>query len=154
MAVQVGELVFKMAADIARLQTDMQKARGTVDSAMQGMKGAASIAKTALAGVGVARHGEDAARRGGGAPRRAARGRCGAVRGGRGARVRAQLEMVGVGDPTMSFAPLGRSKISVPLPDRHWRRHRRCRQRRIRRHRCRRQVLQRDLPAAGRGAAA
>lgn len=54
MAVQVGELVFKMAADIARLQTDMQKARGTVDNAMQGMKGAASIAKTALAGVGVA----------------------------------------------------------------------------------------------------
>src|ERR1700682_5491992 len=50
---RVGQLVFEMAADGARLQGDMAKARGTVDGAMSGIKSAANTARNALAAVGV-----------------------------------------------------------------------------------------------------
>jgi hypothetical protein len=50
----VAQLIFEMAANVARLQSDMQKANSTVTSTMQGIKGAADMAKKALAAVGVA----------------------------------------------------------------------------------------------------
>lgn len=50
---RVGQLVFEMAADVARLQSDMAKARGTVDGAMSGIKSAANTARNALAAIGV-----------------------------------------------------------------------------------------------------
>lgn len=53
MATNVGQLVFEMSANVARLQSDMQKARGHVDSAMDSIRNAASIAKGALAAVGM-----------------------------------------------------------------------------------------------------
>ena len=49
----IGALVFEMSANVARLQQDMSKARSTVDSAMQGIKSAADLAKTALGALGV-----------------------------------------------------------------------------------------------------
>jgi hypothetical protein len=54
MATVVGTLMFEMAANVARLQGDMAKANQTVSSAMQGIKGSVELAKTALAGLGVA----------------------------------------------------------------------------------------------------
>lgn len=50
----VAQLIFEMAANVARLQSDMQKANSTVTSTMQGIRGAAEMAKKALAAVGVA----------------------------------------------------------------------------------------------------
>jgi hypothetical protein len=50
----VAQLIFEMAANVARLQSDMQKANSTVTSTMQGIRGAADMAKKALAAVGVA----------------------------------------------------------------------------------------------------
>jgi hypothetical protein len=54
MATIVGTLIFEMAANVARLQSDMQKANQTVSGAMNGIKGAASMARTALGALGVA----------------------------------------------------------------------------------------------------
>src|SRR5947209_7135608 len=50
----VAQLIFEMAANVGRLQSDMSKANQTVTSAMQGMRGAADMAKKALGAVGLA----------------------------------------------------------------------------------------------------
>src|SRR4051812_42367898 len=50
----VAQLIFEMAANVARLQSDMSKANQTVTSAMQGMRSAADMAKKALGAVGLA----------------------------------------------------------------------------------------------------
>lgn len=49
----IGKLIFEMSANVARLQEDMGKARSTVESAMEGIKGAAATAKHALEAVGL-----------------------------------------------------------------------------------------------------
>lgn len=55
MAQQVGELVIRMAADVAQLKADMAKAHANVSQAMQGIEKAVSLAKTAfIAFTGVA----------------------------------------------------------------------------------------------------
>lgn len=51
---KLGSLVVEIAADVASLKTDMDRARSTVENALGGMTKAASIAKGALGGLGVA----------------------------------------------------------------------------------------------------
>lgn len=48
----LGSLVLELSANVGRLQTDMQKAVGIVDRGAAGMKRAASLASSALAGLG------------------------------------------------------------------------------------------------------
>lgn len=50
----VASLVFEMSANVARLQTDMSRARSTVETAMDGIKSAAVMAQRALGALGVA----------------------------------------------------------------------------------------------------
>ena len=49
----IGALVFEMSANVARLQSDMAKARSTVEGAMAGIQSAAKLATTALGAIGV-----------------------------------------------------------------------------------------------------
>lgn len=49
----IGKLIFEMSANVARLQTDMNKARGTVQTAMDGIKSAAQTARRALETIGL-----------------------------------------------------------------------------------------------------
>jgi hypothetical protein len=49
----VASLVFEMSANIARLQSDMGKARATVESATNGIKSAVDSAKVALGVLGI-----------------------------------------------------------------------------------------------------
>jgi hypothetical protein len=50
----VGTLVFELQANIFRLQSDMAKARSTVETATAGIQSAINVAKGALAGLGIA----------------------------------------------------------------------------------------------------
>ena len=54
MSTPIGTLTIEMAANVARLQKDMDAAKKTVSSAMASIKGGASSAMNALAGLGVA----------------------------------------------------------------------------------------------------
>jgi hypothetical protein len=49
----VGTLIFEMAANVARLQTDMSKAQSTVKGAMDSIGSAVNTAKQALAALGI-----------------------------------------------------------------------------------------------------
>ena len=53
MATTVGQLTIEMAANIVRLQQDMEKAKNTVAGAMQSIQKSASMAATALGAIGV-----------------------------------------------------------------------------------------------------
>lgn len=53
MATTVGQLTIEMAANIVRLQQDMEKAKNTVAGAMQSIQKSASVAATALGAIGV-----------------------------------------------------------------------------------------------------
>lgn len=53
MATSVGQLTIEMAANIVRLQQDMEKAKNTVAGAMQSIQKSASMAATALGAIGV-----------------------------------------------------------------------------------------------------
>lgn len=53
MATSVGQLTIEMAANIVRLQQDMEKAKNTVAGAMQSIQKSASAAATALGAIGV-----------------------------------------------------------------------------------------------------
>lgn len=53
MATTVGQLTIEMAANIVRLQQDMDKAKNTVAGAMQSIQKSASMAATALGAIGV-----------------------------------------------------------------------------------------------------
>ena len=53
MATSVGQLTIEMAANIIRLQQDMEKAKNTVSGAMQSIQKSASAAATALGAIGV-----------------------------------------------------------------------------------------------------
>lgn len=55
----IGQLIFEMSANVARLQQDMGKARSTVDSTMNGIKSAAKTAMTALGAIGLAVAGKE-----------------------------------------------------------------------------------------------
>lgn len=50
----IGQLTIEMAANVARLQKDMEQARRSVDSTMKQIQRSADLAKKALAGLGVA----------------------------------------------------------------------------------------------------
>jgi hypothetical protein len=50
---QVANLVIQMAADVARLKTDMDSARRTVDRAMTDIRKSADMATKALGAIGV-----------------------------------------------------------------------------------------------------
>ena len=49
---QVANLVIQMAADVARLRTDMESARKTVDRAMTDIRKSADLATKALGAIG------------------------------------------------------------------------------------------------------
>ena len=51
MATIVGQLAIEMAANVARLRTDMEEAKRVVGGAMEGVQGAVDIAKNALIGM-------------------------------------------------------------------------------------------------------
>lgn len=51
MATIVGQLTIEMAANVARLRTDMEEAKRVVGGAMEGVQGAVDIAKNALIGM-------------------------------------------------------------------------------------------------------
>jgi len=53
MATTVGQLTIEMAANIVRLQQDMEKAKNTVAGAMQSIQKSANMAATALGAIGV-----------------------------------------------------------------------------------------------------
>lgn len=53
MAIEIGTLLISMQADVARLSSDMGKARRTVDDAMGGIVRAAGMARSALGLIGI-----------------------------------------------------------------------------------------------------
>lgn len=53
MSVNIGSLVIEMSANVARLQTDMNAAKGHVDRAMSDIKKAVGVAKAALGTLGI-----------------------------------------------------------------------------------------------------
>lgn len=53
MAIEIGTLLISMQADVARLSSDMGKARRTVDDAMGGIRRSAEMARSALGLIGV-----------------------------------------------------------------------------------------------------
>jgi lambda family phage tail tape measure protein len=51
MSTNIGTLTIEMAANITRLQSDMQAAKSSVETAMKGIEGAVGLAKTAFIGL-------------------------------------------------------------------------------------------------------